>query len=66
MEASLSPFHLHVALFDVLNSLIDIVRELLPHCNAQLALQIGCVARLGGQHRAQRIDLLLNTCQFLK
>jgi len=57
---------LHSALFEVLDALVHVVRHLLPDGNAQLALEIGGMARLRGEDGAQRVDLLLNAGQFLE
>lgn len=44
---------LHVALFDVFDALIEVVRDLLPDGDAEVALELGAAPHLGRQHRAQ-------------
>lgn len=57
---------LRIALLNGLNSLAHVIRNLLPHANPELPLQLALAAHLRGEHGAQRRDFLLDARQLLQ
>lgn len=52
--------YIHVTLFDILEALIDVVGELLPHADTQLPLQLLSDPDLAGEDVSQSLNLLLH------
>lgn len=57
--------HLHIAFLDVLDARRHVVRDFLPHGDAELSLQLGRVVDLRGQDGAERLDLFFDARQLL-
>lgn len=57
--------YIHLTFLDILDALVDIIGDLLPHGDAQLPLELRAEAHLACQHHPQRGDLVLHACQLL-
>lgn len=57
----LSKIHdLHVALFNVLDSLVDVIRHFLPNRDAEVALELGAPSHLSCQHGSECGDFIFD------
>lgn len=57
-----SEWYVRGRLLNVANVLLHVLSELLPHGDAQLALQLVRVLHLGVQHLPESLNLLLGLC----
>lgn len=59
-------YNLHVALLHIFDSLVHVIRDLLPHTDSELSLQLALSPHLRGKNGPQSNNLFLNPGKFLK